>query len=122
MVVIVPLCVQVKFPSSNCSDGKVEAYLPGRQQPFLSVCGDNEMALKALPILQAKELAASPDQDQEPAVTIHFTAATTPARTAFKIAWTELHHLPRNADGILMTSKLVEPGGRPREGASSSLA
>lgn len=104
--------LQVKFPSRNCSDGKIEAFLPGRVQAFLTVCGDNETALRTLPLLTAKELMPPGGTAvHEPSVTIHFTSQTTPARTAFKIAWTELHHLPRNSDGTLMTSKLQ--GGQP---------
>ncbi|XP_026683775.1 uncharacterized protein LOC113469929, partial [Diaphorina citri] len=35
---------------------------------------------------------------------------TTPAKAAFKIVWTELLHLPRNQDGTVMTSRLIEDG------------
>ncbi|XP_034238683.1 uncharacterized protein LOC117643728 [Thrips palmi] len=99
---------KVKFPSRNCSDGKVEVFLPGKVQPFLTVCGDNETALRTLPMLSSKELTPL-KPEHEPSVTIHFTAFSTPARTAFKIAWTELHHLPRTPEGTLMTSKLQQP-------------
>jgi len=36
---------------------------------------------------------------------IHFYGRL-PARTAFKLAWTELYQLPRNSDGSLATSRL----------------
>lgn len=118
--------MQVKFPSRNCSDGKVEVFLPGKIQPFLTVCGDNETALRTLPMLSSKELAPV-KPEHEPSVTIHFTAFSTPARTAFKIAWTELHHLPRTPEGTLMTSKLQQPKeavvvAKKAVGASSSAA
>ena len=56
---------------------------------------------------------SSTDQQQEeydgwPTVIIQFTGSMAPARTAFKIAWTELYHLPRDASGALNTQKLDE--------------
>ncbi|XP_043252435.1 uncharacterized protein LOC122397373 [Colletes gigas] len=52
------------------------------------------------------------DQQQEetewPAVIVQFTGSMAPARAAFKIAWTELYHLPRDASGALNTQKLEE--------------
>lgn len=65
--------------------------------------------IKELPILSAAEL--SPDGGN-PSVTIQFIGRTSPTRAAFKIAWTELFHLPRNQDGSLTSSRLTE-GGDP---------
>ncbi|XP_033308372.1 uncharacterized protein LOC117209985 [Bombus bifarius] len=52
------------------------------------------------------------DQQQEefewPTVIVQFTGSMAPARAAFKIAWTELYHLPRDASGALNTQKLEE--------------
>ncbi|XP_017875544.1 uncharacterized protein LOC108622278 [Ceratina calcarata] len=54
----------------------------------------------------------STDQQHEelewPTVTIQFTGTMAPARAAFKIAWTELYHLPRDGSGGLNTQKLEE--------------
>lgn len=60
-----------------------------------------------MPILSAAEL--SPDGG-DPAVKLQFIGRSSPTRAVFKIAWTELFHLPRNQDGSLMTSKLTEGG------------
>nr|CAD7266362.1 unnamed protein product [Timema shepardi] len=114
---------KIKFASRACEDGRLELFLAGRVEPFLSVCGENVSALKDMPILQAAELLpqaptsvttptsfSSQSSMEPPTVKIQFTGTVTPARAAFKIAWTELFHLPRNADGTLMTSRLTEPG------------
>nr|CAD7393309.1 unnamed protein product [Timema cristinae] len=114
---------KIKFASRACEDGRLELFLAGRVEPFLSVCGENVSALKDMPILQAAELLpqtptsvttptsfSSQSSMEPPTVKIQFMGSVTPARAAFKIAWTELFHLPRNADGTLMTSRLTEPG------------
>lgn len=43
-----------------------------------------------------------------------FIGRSSPTRAAFKIAWTEMFHLPRNVDGSQMTSRLTE-GGNPED-------
>lgn len=43
-----------------------------------------------------------------PAVIVQFTGSMAPARAAFKIAWTELFHLPRDSAGNLNKQKLEE--------------
>lgn len=48
------------------------------------------------------------DEFEWPAVIVQFTGSMAPARAAFKIAWTELYHLPRDASGALNTQKLEE--------------
>ncbi|XP_053988279.1 uncharacterized protein LOC128881351 [Hylaeus volcanicus] len=58
------------------------------------------------------QISSPTDHQQEdsewPAVIIQFTGSMAPARAAFKIAWTELYHLPRDASGNLNTQKLEE--------------
>lgn len=98
---------RIKFTSRSCDDGIIDVFIKGRVNPYLSICGENVSLAKELPILSAAEL--SPDGG-EPAVTLQFIGRTSPTRAVFKIAWTELFHLPRNQDGSLMTSKLTEGG------------
>lgn len=98
---------RIKFSSKACDDGIVDIFLKGRLDPYLSICGENVSLIKELPVLSAAEL--SPD-GSDPGVTIQFIGRTSPTRAAFKIAWTELFHLPRNQDGSLMSSKLTEGG------------
>ncbi|ENN71210.1 hypothetical protein YQE_12139, partial [Dendroctonus ponderosae] len=97
----------IKFNSNACDDGIVDIFLKGRPNPFLSLCGQNVSLVKEIPILSSKEL--SPDGG-EPSITIQFIGRSSPTRAAFKITWTELFHLPRNIDGSVKTSKLVEGG------------
>ncbi|XP_045478336.1 uncharacterized protein LOC123683372 isoform X2 [Harmonia axyridis] len=100
---------RTKFASKSCDDGIVDLFLRGKTDPYLSICGENVSMIKELPILSAAEL--SPD-GSNPSITIQFVGRTSPTRAAFKIAWTELFHLPRNQDGSLMSSRLTE-GGDP---------
>ncbi|KAJ8957319.1 hypothetical protein NQ314_006568 [Rhamnusium bicolor] len=102
---------RIKFSSKACDDGIVDIFLKGRLDPYLSLCGENVSLAKELPILSSAEL--SPD-GSDPSITIQFIGRTSPTRAAFKIAWTELFHLPRNVDGSLMSSKLIE-GGNPED-------
>ncbi|XP_072381346.1 cubilin homolog [Diabrotica undecimpunctata] len=103
---------QIKFSSKSCDDGIVDIFLKGRLDPYLSVCGENVSLAKELPILSSAEL--SPD-GTDPSITIQFIGRTSPTRAAFKIAWTEMFHLPRNVDGSsLMSSRLTE-GGNPED-------
>ncbi|KAJ8980367.1 hypothetical protein NQ317_019008, partial [Molorchus minor] len=100
---------RIKFSSKSCDDGIVDIFLKGRLDPYLSLCGENVSLAKELPILTSAEL--SPD-GEETSITIQFIGRTSPTRAAFKIAWTEMFHLPRNVDGTLMSSMLIE-GGNP---------
>ncbi|KAK1129798.1 hypothetical protein K0M31_019507 [Melipona bicolor] len=140
---------KIKFASRSCEDGKLEIFLPGTAEPFLSICGENVSYVREMPIISAAQIApnvratgdhefghfnvdpvqtqthlqqpVSPptsqsslptDQQQEehewPTVIVQFTGTMAPARAAFKIAWTELYHLPRDASGVLNTQKLEE--------------
>lgn len=82
-------------------------YLPGRpDHPFMAICGHN-VSSKEMPPLTSVDLTGQ-TPGESPSVRIQFIGTMTPARAAFKIAWTELFHLPRNPDGTLMTSKLTE--------------
>ncbi|KDR22186.1 Dorsal-ventral patterning protein tolloid, partial [Zootermopsis nevadensis] len=114
---------KIKFASRTCEDGRLEFFLPSKpNEPFLSVCGENVSSLKQLPILSATELSMLPPPQtgatptilpaaadaEAPSVKIQFTSSVSPTRTAFKIAWTEMYHLPRNPDGTMMTSRLTE--------------
>ncbi|XP_019867043.1 uncharacterized protein LOC109596034 [Aethina tumida] len=98
---------RIKFSSKSCDDGIVDIFLKGRLDPYLSLCGENVSLAKELPILSSAEL--SPDSS-DPSITIQFIGRTSPTRAAFKIAWTELFHLPRNVDGSLMQSRLTDGG------------
>ncbi|KAJ8912184.1 hypothetical protein NQ315_003788 [Exocentrus adspersus] len=102
---------RIKFSSKACDDGIVDIFLKGRLDPYLSFCGENVSLAKTLPMLSSAEL--SPD-DSDPSITIQFIGRTSPTRAAFKIVWTELLHLPRNEEGALMSSKLIE-GGNPED-------
>ncbi|XP_075231166.1 cubilin-like [Lycorma delicatula] len=102
---------KVRFATRDCQDGRLEVYLPSKpDHPYLSICGHN-VSGKEIPPLTSLDLTP-PDSHTgyipSPSVRIQFIGSTTPARAAFKIAWTELFHLPRNPDGTLMTSRLTE--------------
>lgn len=102
---------RIKFASKHCDDGVVDIFIKGRVDSYLSICGENVSLAKELPMLSAAEL--SPDGN-EPSITIQFVGRTSPTRAAFKIAWTELFHLPRNSDGSSVgssiSSRLTEGG------------
>ncbi|RZF34562.1 hypothetical protein LSTR_LSTR015688 [Laodelphax striatellus] len=100
---------KVRFATRDCQDGRLDVFLPSRpDHPFLSICGHN-VSSKDMPPLTSKDLTpVGGDATAQPSVRIQFIGTTTPARAAFKIAWTELFHLPRNPDGTLMTSRLTE--------------
>ncbi|XP_063224709.1 cubilin [Bacillus rossius redtenbacheri] len=91
---------QVQFASRACEHGRLEVFLAARADPFLSVCGENVSALRDVPVLSAADL--------QPAVELRFSGSVAPARAAFKVAWTELFHLPRHADGSLATAPLAD--------------
>lgn len=107
----------IKFASRHCEDGNIQIYLPGRVEPYLSVCGGNVSETEKLPILSAGELGFESlddplviEKEKTRSIRIVFIGSASPARAAFKIAWTGLYHLPKNTDGTLMTSKLTEGG------------
>lgn len=108
---------RIKFASRHCEDGNIQIYLPGRVEPYLSVCGDNVSLARELPILSAGELGfdilddpLSTEKDKTRSIRIVFIGSASPARATFKIAWTGLYHLPKNSDGSLMTSRLTDGG------------
>jgi len=97
----------------------LEIFVPERQSPVVWACGKNAAVLKDIPVLSSLELSGRVqrlvqkptnqfDNLYIPSVRIVLTSSTTPTRTAFKMSWTELFHLPRNADGSEKTSKLVD--------------
>ncbi|KAK6623803.1 hypothetical protein RUM44_010659 [Polyplax serrata] len=100
------------FTSRNCDDGKLRVYLPSKVEPILTVCGENVSALKDMPILTSMQLSQGLSEIDQRAVFIEFEGSGTPARAAFKIAWTELFHVDRHSTGLL-TSRLtkLEDGG-----------
>lgn len=105
---------KVRFATRDCQDGRLEVFLPSKpDRAFLTICGHNVSA-KEMPPLTSLDLTPEGTGGSgfvpSPSVRIQFIGATTPARAAFKIAWTELFHLPRNPDGTLMTSRLTEDG------------
>lgn len=103
----------VRFVSKDCRDGTLNVFLPSQTSPHLTVCGHNVSALKTSSPIAATSLrspALSTSFTPAPHVRIQFIGPTTPAKAAFKIVWTELLHLPRNQDGTVMTSRLIEDG------------
>lgn len=105
----------IKFASRHCDDGNIQIYLPGRIEPYYSVCGENVSLARELPILSAGELGFEAlddpllmEKDKTRSIRIVFIGSASPAGAAFKIAWTGLYHLPKNSDGTLMTSKLTD--------------
>ncbi|KAI5723546.1 hypothetical protein M8J76_007896 [Diaphorina citri] len=103
----------VRFVSKDCRDGTLSVFLPSQPTPHLTVCGHNVSALKTSSPIAATNLrspALSTSFTPAPHVRIQFIGPTTPAKAAFKIVWTELLHLPRNQDGTVMTSRLIEDG------------
>lgn len=99
---------RIKFASKHCDEGKVIIYLPGRTEPHLIICGENVSVAQHLPIFAASELVNIETLDADQIIQIHFIAQYSATRNAFKIAYTELYHLPRNEDGTLMQSRLTE--------------
>ncbi|XP_018340331.1 PREDICTED: uncharacterized protein LOC108747404 isoform X1 [Trachymyrmex septentrionalis] len=109
---------KIKFASRSCEDGKLEIFLPGSAVPYLGICGENVSYVREMPIISAARIAPPIDHqapggdvvEESPAVIIQFTGSMAPARAAFKIAWTELFHLPRDGSGALNTGKLEDCG------------
>ncbi|XP_015509202.1 uncharacterized protein [Neodiprion pinetum] len=108
---------KIKFASRSCEDGKLDIFLPGMTEPYLGICGENVSVVREMPILSAAQLGpvgpiSESHEDEPPAVIIQFTGSMAPARAAFKIAWTELFHLPRDESGAIKTLKLEDCGFR----------
>ncbi|XP_061712903.1 uncharacterized protein LOC133521832 [Cydia pomonella] len=108
----------IKFASRHCDEGNIQIYLPGRVEPYLSVCGENVSLARELPILSAGELGFESlddplviEKEKTRSIRIVFIGSASPARANFKIAWTGLYHLPKNSDGTLMTSRLTDGSG-----------
>ncbi|KAG5325618.1 TLL1 protein, partial [Pseudoatta argentina] len=109
---------KIKFASRSCEDGKLEIFLPGSAEPYLGICGENVSYVREMPIISAAHITPPIDHlapggdviEESPAVIIQFTGSMAPARAAFKIAWTELFHLPRDGSGALNTGKLEDCG------------
>lgn len=97
----------------SCEVGKLEVYLAGRLEPRFIICPENATMAKDLPILSAAELGAMDNGNEETLpVIIQYTGDNRqPGKSAFRLVWTELFHLPRNADGTLVatTSMLKSP-------------
>jgi hypothetical protein len=87
----------------SCEVGKIEVYLAGRLEPRFIVCPENATMAKDLQILSAAELSAHDNLNNEPLpVIIQYVGDNRfPGKSAFRLVWTELYHLPRNADGTL---------------------
>ncbi|KAE9537513.1 hypothetical protein AGLY_006536 [Aphis glycines] len=105
---------KVNFVTDDCQDGRLEVYLPSRSvdYPFMSACGHNATALKNLPLLTSKDVEEVVDKSSTTAnsasqrrrrqrryVHVRFVGNAYPHKAQFKIAWSELSHLPRNPDG-----------------------
>lgn len=114
--------------TDECRDGRLEVYLPSRSvdYPFMSACGHNATALKDLPLLTSKDVeeaaagsssAVSSSLQQSAGggdayhrrrrrfVHVRFVGTAYPHKAQFKIAWSELNHLPKNSDGTLRTAR-----------------
>ncbi|XP_059477115.1 uncharacterized protein LOC132197683 isoform X1 [Neocloeon triangulifer] len=110
---------KIKFSSRSCEDGRLEFYLPHNggavgaaigAEPWMRICGENVSQAKDIPIVTNAELLntdyeAVEDNMLSSSIFIHFYGRL-PARSAFKLAWTELFHLPRNSDGSVATQRL----------------
>lgn len=89
---------KMKFSSRSCEDGKLEIYLPGAMTPHFSICGESVSYAKEMPIITALQLTPQ-DSNEAHGITVQFTGSLALARAEFKIAWTELYHLPRDGLG-----------------------
>lgn len=100
--------VKSKFASRSCEDGKLQIYLPSSKiEPYMSICGENVSYAKEMPILSAAQIAPA-EPGARPGVTILFVGSMALARAEFKVAWTELYHLPRDSSGKLNAQKLED--------------
>lgn len=99
---------KAKFSDRGCEQGRIEVYLAGRLEPRFIICPENVSLARDLPILSAAELGALDSEHEPLPVLIQYTGENIPNRNAFRIVWTELFHLPRNADGSYATSMLQD--------------
>nr|XP_018901755.1 PREDICTED: uncharacterized protein LOC109033539 [Bemisia tabaci] len=104
---------KISFITKDCRDGHLAVYLPSNpDRPFISVCGHNVSALQEMPAFGEAHLTPSAEATvghiPPQTVQIQFVGPTTPAHTAIKIYWTESFRLPRNPDGSVMTSRLID--------------
>ncbi|KAG5667749.1 hypothetical protein PVAND_015719 [Polypedilum vanderplanki] len=86
----------------SCEVGKIEIYIAGRLEPRFVICPENATQAKELPILSAAELGAIDNFNNEALpVFIQYTGDNRfPGKSAFRLVWTELFHLPRNTDKL----------------------
>ncbi|XP_058796323.1 cubilin [Phymastichus coffea] len=109
--------VKTKFASRSCEDGKLEIYLPGSPlDPYLAICGENVSYAREMPVLSVAQIAPVEPGERQPGLRIQFVGSMALARAEFKIAWTELYHLPRDSAGNLNAQRLQDcafqcPGG-----------
>lgn len=116
----------MNFVTDDCQDGRLEVYLPSRSvdYPFMSACGHNATALKNLPLLTSKDVEEVIDKSsimansasqrrrrQRRYVHVRFVGNAYPHKAQFKIAWSELSHLPRNPDGTPRAAKRTSEDG-----------
>lgn len=99
---------KARFADRGCEQGRIEVYLAGRLEPRFIICPENISLARDLPILSAAELGALDNEHEPFPVLIQYTGDNTPGRNAFRMVWTELFHLPRNADGSYGTSMLQD--------------
>lgn len=92
----------------SCEVARIEVYLSGRLEPRFIICPENATLAKDLPILSSAELGAT-EADSDETVIIQYTGDNQqPGKMAFRLVWTELYHLPRNADGTLSSSQMLK--------------
>lgn len=48
---------KIKFASRSCEDEKLEIFLPGNPDPFLSICGENVSYVQKMPIISAAQIS-----------------------------------------------------------------
>lgn len=99
---------KARFSDKSCDMGRIEIYLAGRLEPIFIICPENASLARDIPMLSAAELGAN-ENDKDPlTVVIQYTGDNTPGKNAFRLVWTELFHLPRNAEGTLARSFLQD--------------
>ncbi|XP_058055375.1 uncharacterized protein LOC131206719 [Anopheles bellator] len=99
---------KARFAERSCEHGRIEVYLAGRLEPRFIICPENVSLARDLPILSAAELGAVENENEPLPVLIQYTGDSAVGKNAFKFVWTELFHLPRNADGTLATSAMFK--------------
>lgn len=93
----------------SCEVGKIEVYLAGRLEPKFIVCPENATAAKDLPIISAGELGDNFNSEEALPVIVQYTGDNRfPGKSAFRLVWTELQHLPRNLDGTISSAQMLK--------------